>query len=369
MNQIPLRGTLLSLSTLLVLGWQAALPLRAAESVTPAAPLPAAAGETLVANAPLAPPAASSDAAPANPGERPPASPGATPAGPEPMAPPPALRFATPDAAAQALIEAAATEGPEALLAVLGPDLADLVSGDPVADAADRRWFVENARLSAQIEDETADSAWLVIGPEDWPFPIPLFKDAQGWYFDTAAGVDEILNRRIGRNELFTLATLRAVVEAQREYAAADPQGAGKPVYARFILSSPGQRDGLYWPTQPGEPESPLGPAIAEATTMGYDITPSREGPRPFHGYFYKILTAQGDQAPGGARNYLEEDHLTGGFGLLAWPASYGESGIMTFQVNQRGLVYERDLGEDTAARAAAIAAYDPGEGWLPAVD
>ena len=368
MNKIPLRTTFLSLSILFTLGWQANLPLRAGEVVKATSP------REMISNASApALTALLASSGPASGGDQPPLPQGTDKAASEPLpqlkAQATTQRFATPDAAVQALIEAAATEGPEALLAVLGPDLADLVSGDPVADAADRRWFVENARLSAQIEDETADSAWLVIGPEDWPFPIPLFRDEQGWYFDTAAGADEILNRRIGRNELFTLATLRAVVEAQREYAAADPQGTGKPAYARFILSSPGQRDGLYWPTQPGEPQSPLGPAIAEAAAMGYDITPSREGPRPFHGYLYKILTAQGDQAPGGARNYLEEDRLTGGFGLLAWPASYGESGIMTFQVNQRGLVYERDLGEDTAALAAAITAYDPGEGWLPAVD
>lgn len=368
MKKIPSRITFLSLSLLLILGWQATLTLWAGEAPV-SAPTQAPTGN---APAPALPSPLASTGQESG-GDQPFTSQGPDQTASEPLhqaaTQATTQHFVSPDAAVQALIAAAATEGPEALLAVLGPDLADLVSGDPVADAADRRWFVDNARLSAQIEDETADSAWLVIGPEDWPFPIPLFRDEQGWYFDTAAGADEILNRRIGRNELFTLATLRAVVEAQREYAAADPQGTGKPAYARFILSSPGQRDGLYWPTQPGEPESPLGPALAEAAAMGYDITPSREGPRPFHGYLYKILIAQGDQAPGGARNYLEADRLTGGFGLLAWPASYGESGIMTFQVNQRGLVYERDLGEDTAALAAAITAYDPGEGWLPAVD
>ena len=353
MTKIPLRNLLFSLPVLLILGWQPALSSEAADpvqaSATPGAgpsPAPAPGQGDARKDAPTL-----ADA------------PDATEAQTQ------ALRFATPDAAALALIEAAAAEGKEALLVVLGPDLAELVSGDPVADAADRRWFVENARLSAQIEDETPDSAWLVIGPEDWPFPIPLYQDEQGWYFDTAAGADEILNRRIGRNEIFTLATLRAMVEAQREYAATDPQGLGSPVYARFLLSSPGQRDGLYWPTQPGEPPSPMGPAVAEAAAMGYDIRPTREEARPFHGYFYKLLAAQGDQAPGGARSYLEGDRLTGGFGLLAWPASYGESGIMTFQVNQRGLVYERDLGEDTAGQAAAIEAYDPGKGWQPAVD
>lgn len=368
MTKIPLRTVLFSLAVLLVLGWLPAVASEAANPVPASNPPGVGPSPTLVpgqgdppadaptlADASNAPGASNAPEAPNDPNA--------------PEAQTQAQHYATPDAAALALIEAAAAEGKDALLAVLGPDLEDLVSGDPVADAADRRWFVENARLSAQIEDETPDSAWLVIGPEDWPFPIPLSKDELGWYFDTAAGVNEILNRRIGRNELFTLATLRAMVEAQREYAATDPQGTGKPAYARFLLSSPGQRDGLYWPTQPGEPPSPMGPAVAEAAAMGYDIRPTREEPRPFHGYFYKVLTAQGDQAPGGARSYLEGDHLTGGFGLLAWPASYGESGIMTFLVNQRGLVYERDLGEDTAALAAAIEAYDPGEGWQPAVD
>ena len=368
MIKIPLRNLLISLTVFLILGWVPALVLGAGEQVQAAAPqgdgpapIPVHGQGDARKDAP--PPAEAPDAPDV------PDAPDASHAHDVAEAQTQARRFATPDAAALALIEAAAAEGKEALLDVLGPDLVVLVSGDPVADAADRRWFVENARLSARIEDETPDSAWLVIGPEDWPFPIPLSKDERGWYFDTAAGVNEMLNRRIGRNELFTLATLRAMVEAQREYAATDPQGLGVPAYARFLLSSPGQRDGLYWPSQPGEPQSPMGPAVAEAAAMGYDIRPIREEPRPFHGYFYKVLTAQGDQAPGGARSYLEGDRLTGGFGLLAWPASYGESGIMTFQVNQRGLVYERDLGEDTAAQAAAIEAYDPGQGWQPAVD
>ena len=291
------------------------------------------------------------------------------PAVPEPAAEPGPMRFETPDAAALALIEAAAAEGSDLLLAVLGPDLAEMVSGDPVADAADRGWFVENARLSAQIEDETGDSALLVIGPDDWPFPIPLAKDDQGWFFDTAAGLEELLNRRIGLNEIYTLAALRAFVEAQREYAAADPMGQGTPVFADRILSSEGKRDGLYWPTQPGEPESPLGPLVAEAVGAGYGASPSGEGPRPFHGYLYKILTAQGDQAPGGAMSYFKEGRLTQGVALLAWPARYGHSGIMTFLVNHKGMVYEQDLGEDTGALAAAIDAYNPGEGWRAAVD
>ena len=178
-----------------------------------------------------------------------------------------------------------------------------------------------------------------------------------------------MLNRRIGLNEIYTLTALRAFVEAQREYAAADPMGQGTPVFADRILSSEGKRDGLYWPTQPGEPESPLGPLVAEAVGAGYGASPSGEGPRPFHGYLYKILTAQGDQAPGGAMSYLKEGRLTQGVALLAWPARYGHSGIMTFQVNHKGMVYEQDLGEDTGALAAAIDAYNPGAGWRAAVD
>jgi hypothetical protein len=282
---------------------------------------------------------------------------------------PQALRFATPDAAAMALVEAAADKGADALYAVLGPDLDDLVSGDPVADAADRRWFVAKAKESAHLEDVDADGALLVVGRDDWPFPIPLAKDAAGWYFDTQAGIEELLDRRIGRNELYTLAALRAFVDAEREYAAADPAGNGVHAYADRILSSPGKRDGLYWPTKKGKPQSPLGPLVAEAASQGYVRTADAPGPHPFHGYFFKVLKAQGERAPGGAMSYLKDGHLTEGVGLLAWPASYGNSGIMTFQVNDRGLVYEKDLGDDTATAAAAIDAYDPGEGWEAAVD
>lgn len=287
----------------------------------------------------------------------------------EPAAQPRAKRFETPDAAVMALIEAAAAEGPDQLEAILGPDLAEMVSGDPVADAADRAWFVENARVSAQIEDENSNSALLVIGPDDWPFPIPLAKDDEGWFFDTKAGLEELVNRRVGLNEIFTLAALRSFVEAQREYAAIDPMGQGFRVYADRILSSEGKRDGLYWPTQPGEPASPFGPLVAEAVAAGYDASPAGEGPRPFHGYLYKVLTAQGERASGGAKSYFKEGHLTQGFALLAWPASYGRSGIMTFQVNQKGIVYEKDLGEDTATLAKGIDTFDPGEGWRASVD
>jgi hypothetical protein len=285
----------------------------------------------------------------------------------------PAMRFDSPDAAAMALIEAAGDEERGALFAVLGSDIDSLTSGDPVADAADRRRFVELAGEGAHLEDETEDSAILVIGPEDWPFPIPLAKDETGWYFDTEAGIEEILDRRVGLNELYAIAAARAYVDAQLEYAAEDSDGDGVGNFALRFLSSAGGRDGLYWPTAEGEPQSPLGPLFAEAVDEGYlttaeDVTEG-QGPRPFHGYFFKILTGQGAAAPGGARTYLRDGKLVDGFGLVAWPATYGNSGIMSFQVNQRGIVYEADLGEETAALASAMTEFDPGEGWEPTVD
>jgi hypothetical protein len=306
-----------------------------------------------------APPSESADAAPAV------AAPVAK--ADEPAVPP--MRFETPDAAAMALIEAVAEEGPDALYGVLGSDLEELVSGDPVSDAADRKRFVELAQQEADLEDETDASAILVVGPEDWPFPIPLAKDDEGWYFDTQAGIEEIQDRRIGLNELHAIATARAFIDAQREYAAADPDGDGVRAYTDRFWSSEGKKDGLYWPTKEGEPESPMGPLAADAVEEGYQIRKEGEGPRPYHGYYFKILTAQGPKAPGGAKSYLKDGRLTEGVALLAWPASYGSSGIMSFQVNQRGLVYQADQGEETASAAAAIDAYDPGEGWEPVVD
>lgn len=281
----------------------------------------------------------------------------------------PAMRFESPDAAAMALIEAVAAEGSDELRAVLGSAVADLVSGDPVADAQDRQDFVELARQSADLEDETDDSAILVLGPEDWPFPIPLARDDEGWYFDTEAGIEEILDRRIGLNELYAIASARAFVEAEREYAAADLDGDGVHAYADRFWSSKDKKDGLYWATAEGQPESPMGPLVADAVAEGYSQRAAGEGPSPFHGYYFKILTGQGPSTPGGARSYLEDGRLTKGFGLLAWPATYGNSGIMTFQVDKRGIVYESDLGEDTGTAAISIDAFDLGEEWEPVID
>jgi len=276
--------------------------------------------------------------------------------------------FPTPEAAAQALVDAAAAEGNEALSAILGPDLEDLSSGDAVDDARERAAFVEAALQSAGIEQEGDDRAVLVVGPDDWPFAIPLVRGAEGWYFDTAAGREELLNRRIGRNELSTIEVARAYVDAQYEYAEEDRNGDGMKEFAQKLMSTQGTRDGLFWPTKENEPESPMGSLVAAAWAQGYRPGEG-DGPRPYHGYLYRILTAQGEHAPGGPRDYLVDGHLTKGFGLVAWPFEYGNSGIMTFQVNQSGILFQKDLGEDTSAVAASMDVYDPGPGWEPVTD
>jgi hypothetical protein len=278
--------------------------------------------------------------------------------------------FPTPDEAVQALIDAAASDEPGAVTKVMGDEVATLASPDPVADAADRANFVEAALESAKVEQDEGvdDRAVLSIGPDDWPFPIPLMRDAEGWYWDVAAGREELLDRRIGRNELATIDVLRAYVDAQDEYAQEDRNGDGAREYAQRLMSSEGKRDGLYWPTTGDEPESPMGPFVADAVAEGYKPGEG-DGPKPYHGYLFRLLKAQGEHAPGGAKSYLNGDRLTQGFALLAYPAEYGNSGVMTFLVNQSGIVYQKDLGDDTGKVAAAIDAYDPDKSWEPVTD
>jgi hypothetical protein len=281
-----------------------------------------------------------------------------------------APHYQTPDEAVQALLDAVASGEAGAIAKVLGPEASGLASGDAVADANALQDLLAVAEEAVNIEqtEGNQDLAVVTMGGDDWPFPIPLRRDAQGWYFDTATGKEEVYNRRIGRNELSTIETLRAYVQAQDEYAAQDRNGDGVKEYARRLMSSEGTRDGLYWPTAAGEPESPMGPLVAEAVAEGYK--PGHGGgPKPYHGYLFRALTAQGANAPGGARDYLVDGHLTGGFALLAYPAEYGNAGIKSFLVNQSGIVYESDLGPDTVAAAAAIAVYDPGEGWAAVTD
>lgn len=275
--------------------------------------------------------------------------------------------FKTPEAAAKALVKAASNKGDEQLLSLLGPDSASLIhSGDPVEDAEARRDFTTRARVRREVERVGDDTAILHVGRDGWPLPIPIVRNGDGWVFDAAAGREEMLNRRIGENEIEVIQALDGYVEAQREYARLDPMGVGFDNYAARVVSTEGKRDGLYWPEVPGQPRSPIGPLFAEAASDGYRLG-TQGASQPFHGYLFRTLTAQGPSAPGGARNYVTRSGLlTGGFAMIAWPAQYGASGVMTFLVNQRGIVYQKDLGPGTPSAAAAIQAFDPDRSWTP---
>jgi hypothetical protein len=278
----------------------------------------------------------------------------------------PAGTFSTPEDAVQALAELIGSGDSRKAEVMFGKDGVELLkSGDDVADQEDA------ARVKAMIlekvafEDLDEKTKAVVIGNEDWPFAVPLVLEEGRWRFDAAAGREELLNRRIGRNELLALASLHAYVDAQREYRSMGRDG--KPAaYARRFRSSEGARDGLYWPVAEGEEESPLGPLYADAA----DEQLKDAGPQPFHGYYFRILEGQGKNAPGGERSYLDKKgNMTGGFAAIGRPAKYGNSGIMTFLVNQQGLIFQKDLGADTEAAAAAITAYDPDDSWHPTGD
>lgn len=269
--------------------------------------------------------------------------------------------FGSPEEAAAALIEAVRAEGDKALIEVLGPKAAGIVnSGDPVADAARRTKFAAAYEARNKIEKEGDAKAILVIGPEDYPFPIPLVAADSKWRWDTAAGADEILTRRIGENELAAIEVVRAYVDAQREYAEADRDGDGVH-YASRLLSRDGRKDGLHWPAAGEGDQSPLGPLVASAQDQGYR---SGAAASAFHGYRYRMLYRQGSHAEGGARNYLVKDRMIGGFGLIATPADYGNSGVMTFIVNDDGVVFQKDFGPNTTKLAAKISAFDPDATW-----
>lgn len=273
--------------------------------------------------------------------------------------------FATPAAAVDALMAANRGNQLGELLAILGPQGAKLIhSGDPVADRRGRTLFVAAYDQAHKLELNGDNKAILTVGADEWPLPIPLIREHARWRFDTKAGRDEILNRRIGRNELSVIEVCRAYVLAQREYAAKNLGAGGSPEYAQHFMSKTGQRDGLYWPVKPGEEESPLGPLIARARAAGYRPGTPHIRPRPYYGYYFHILARQGRNAPGGAMNYVVDGRMTGGFALIAYPATYGDSGIMTFIVNQDGIVYQKNLGAETARIAADVAQYDPDGGW-----
>ena len=268
--------------------------------------------------------------------------------------------FKTPEEAVEALATAAKAHDRKGVLAVLGSDAADIVSsGDEVADKSDRDRVIEAYDAKHQVVMEGADKAVLVLGNQDWPFPIPLVRKDGTWRFDTVAGREEILFRRIGRNELAAIQTILAFVDAQQEYAEKGIGGNG--VYAQRIVSRPGTKDGLYWPAQSGEEESPLGDLAASAAAEGYRAGQQRI---PYHGYYYKVLTRQGPSASGGALDYVVRGKMIGGFALVAYPAQYGNSGVMTFLVNHQGTIYEKDLGEQTAGIAPGMTAFNPDGTW-----
>lgn len=269
--------------------------------------------------------------------------------------------FSKSSEAVQALIAAARAGDQAQLLAVLGPDAKDLIdSGDPVADKKGTQGFLKMYDAKHSLPVTAPGYRTLVVGVNDWPMPIPLVRDGTSWYFDSAQGREEILNRRIGENELGAIAVCEGYYRAQKEYAAKGHDGLPAKLYAQKFASDPGKQNGLYWPVAAGKPQSPMGPAVAEAAAEGY----SGGGPEPYHGYIYKRLQSQGPDAFGGAKDYVVNGKQSGGFALLAYPAKYGASGIMTFVVNQDGVIYQKDLGDDTETAVAGIVSFNPDQSW-----
>ena len=272
-------------------------------------------------------------------------------------------KFATPNDAATALAQALKTNDLDRLKTIFGADAVQAVSsGDPVADRNDREVVALAMEQSWRWAPHGVNRKELVIGAEAWPFPVPLVKRATGWQFDVVAGQREVLARRIGRNELTVIGICRAYVAAQKEYASQGHDGKPAGIFAQKVRSAEGHQDGLYWPAGTGVAPSPLGDLAAEAAADGYDR--QKNPTAPFHGYYFRILTAQGNFAPGGAKDYITNGNMSGGFALLAYPAKYGASGVMTFIVNQSGVVYQKNLGKDTAQLAAAITTYNPSKTW-----
>ncbi len=273
--------------------------------------------------------------------------------------------FKSPEEAFRALVAAAKGNDTKELLAIFGPAGKELISsGDEVADKAWRDRFVKAYEEMNKLVNENDKRVILHVGNGEWPYPIPVVKKGENWLFDTKAGKEEILNRRIGRNELNAIQVCLAYVDAQREYIKEDRDQNKLLEYAQRFVSKKGQKNGLYWEAKEGEPQSPLGPLIAKAAGEGY-IGKRLIGRRhPYHGYHYKILKAQGKNARGGEYDYIVNGKMIGGFALVAYPDEYGNSGVMTFIVNQDGVVYQKDLGEDSEKIARAMKKFDPDETW-----
>jgi hypothetical protein len=278
-------------------------------------------------------------------------------------------RFASPEAAVAALVGAAKAMDTNALRSIFGPEGRELVSADAVQAGNSFSNFVRRLTRKVDLVRRSDSNIVLEIGADAWPFPIPLAQQGGQWFFDTAAGAEEILNRRIGVDELAAIRVCQAYVEAQREYVSQPRTGDELLEYARHLRSATNTRDGLYWHTEPGEELSPLGPLIAQSREEGYIHATKimTENLAPYRGYCFKILTRQGSHAPAGKYNYIINGHMLAGFALVAWPEKWGNSGVMTFIVNQEGKVYQKNLGEKTAALAATMTAYDPDPAWKPA--
>lgn len=275
--------------------------------------------------------------------------------------------FATPEDAAKALVEAAKATDEKELVSILGPSLKEWIeSGDPVADREAREKFITDYGQKQTIDTSEPGKATLLIGEDDFPFPIPIIKSGDKWSFDPEQGKQEIIDRRVGRNELDTIQTLLAIADAQNDYVELNPLAKAAPEYARRFISSPEKHDGLYWPSNGSEPKSPLGTLVAEAVKAGYQPTGKggASSENPYHGYYFRMLTAQGSHAQDGAYSYLVNGRMIGGFAVIAWPAKYGVSGYKTFIINQDKKVYEADLGPNTASEVQGIRTFDPDQDW-----
>jgi hypothetical protein len=268
--------------------------------------------------------------------------------------------FASPDDAVKALQTATEAKDTAALREIFGPEYKDISTGDKVQDANNAQRFADVMAQGCNQVKESEDIVTLEVGTNNWPMPIPLVKTNGQWYFDTAAGREEIINRHIGKDELCAIGVCRAYVVAQKQYAS---QAGGEVNYAQKFKSTPGKKDGLYWPVAENEPASPFGPLVAEANAEGYGGNKGA-GPHPFHGYYFRILTRQGKAAPGGKTDYMNKGVLAGGFALVAYPEHWDQSGVMTFIVNQDGKVYQRNFGEKTSRIAAAMKEYNPDNEW-----
>jgi hypothetical protein len=276
--------------------------------------------------------------------------------------------FPTPEDALKGLVEAVKMHDKTALDQIFGPSSKDLLSGDEVQDAAESEEFAKHVAEKTSLVKESDAKVVIYIGNENWPFPIPLVKTNGQWMFDTDAGKEEVLNRRIGEDELIAIMVCHTYVKAQREYVLKDWDGDGILAYAQKLRSDPGKKNGLFWRHAAGEPASPLGELVTQARLAGYKKEKSlfKQQPVPFHGYYFKIMTRQGKNAPGGAYDYIINGNMVGGFALVASPSNWGKSGVMTFIVNQRGTVYQKSLGPNTLKIIQDMDTYEPDETWTP---